>query len=277
MVDANTTDMAVVFISIALYNFLELHIFILSTFRQGKRLYLWSFTIATWGVAFNSIGYLTKHRALTAKANLYATLILIGWCTMISGQSVVLYSRLHLLMHNKTRLRAVLIMIMIMMNAVCLHIPVIVLIYGHNSSNPTRFEKPYSIYEKLQLCAFFVQELTLSALYIWETTRLPNLEEAFGNRGIIRVLDHLIYVNILIICSTLPFWDSSSRTCTTFRQPGSRLSTALSSSSNSTSSTALSSLPETQEVAAPTLRAEVCPDRKVCFWSPCSGPAVSTV
>jgi hypothetical protein len=198
MIDDKTTDIViVVFISIALYNFLELHVLILSTFKQWKGLYFWSFTIATWGVAFNSIGYLLKHRALTTIANLYATLILIGWCTMISGQSVVLYSRLHLLMQNKTRLRAVLIMIII--NAVWLHIPVIVLVYGSNSSNPTRFEKPYSIYEKLQLCAFFVQELIISGLYVWETTRMLKLKTVIGNRGVIKVLDHLIYVNIFII------------------------------------------------------------------------------
>jgi hypothetical protein len=110
------------------------------------------------GVAFNSIGYLLKHLALTTRANLYATLILIGWCTMITGQSVVLYSRLHLVMHNKKRLRTVLIMIIT--NALWLHIPVIILVYGANSNNPTPFEKPYAIYEKLQLSIFFVQELS---------------------------------------------------------------------------------------------------------------------
>jgi hypothetical protein len=123
MIDFNTEDIfVVIFISIALYNFIELHVLILSHFSRRKGLYFWSFTIATWGVAFNSIGYLLKHRALTTSSNLYATLILIGWCTMVSGQSVVLYSRLHLLMDNKTWLRAVLIMIIT--NAVCMDIPV---------------------------------------------------------------------------------------------------------------------------------------------------------
>jgi hypothetical protein len=198
MVDFNTEDIfVVIFISIALYNFIELHVLILSHFRRRKGLYFWSFTIATWGVAFNSIGYLLKHRALTTSSNLYATLILIGWCTMVSGQSVVLYSRLHLLMDNKTWLRAVLIMIIT--NAVCMDIPVIVLVYGSNSSNPTPFEEPYSIYEKLQLCAFFVQELVLSGLYIWETTKLLKPGGAISNSGIVRFLNHLIYVNVFII------------------------------------------------------------------------------
>lgn len=73
MVEVKTTDIVVVvFISIPLYNFLELHVLILSTFKRWKGFYFWSFTISTWGVAFHSVGYLLKHRALTTMANLYA-------------------------------------------------------------------------------------------------------------------------------------------------------------------------------------------------------------
>lgn len=186
-----------VFISAALYNFLELNALILSTFKRPKGLYFYSFLVATWGIAFNAVGYLLKHLALTSNAHLYATLILIGWCTMITGQSVVLYSRLHLVMHNKKKLRAVLIMIIT--NAVWLHIPVIVLVYGSNSNNPKPFEKPYAIYEKLQLTVFVIQELIISGIYVWETTRMLRMERTIGNGGTLRVMNHLIYVNILVI------------------------------------------------------------------------------
>jgi hypothetical protein len=187
----------IVFLSVALYNFLELNVFVLTTFKRRRGLYFWSFLIATWGIAFNSIGYLLKHLDLSRNPNLNATLILIGWCTMITGQSVVLYSRLHLVLHNKTRLRAVLIMIIT--NAVWLHIPVIILVYGSNSNNPKPFETPYSIYEKIQLSVFVVQELIISALYVWETSRLLRLEQTLGNNGTVQVMNHLIYVNILVM------------------------------------------------------------------------------
>ncbi|KAH7346092.1 integral membrane protein [Pyrenochaeta sp. MPI-SDFR-AT-0127] len=200
MVDVNVsakTAIIIVFISIAFYNFLELKVYILTTFKRRTGLYFWSFNVATWGVAFNATGYLLKHLELTTNAHLYATLILIGWCTMITGQSVVLYSRLHLVMHNRKRLRAVLIMIIT--NALWLHIPVIILVYGANSPNPTPFEKPYSIYEKLQLSVFFVQELIISGLYVWETTRLVKMEKTIGNGGTLQVMNHLIFVNILVV------------------------------------------------------------------------------
>ncbi|KAH7464108.1 hypothetical protein FOMA001_g17914 [Fusarium oxysporum f. sp. matthiolae] len=188
----------VVFISIALYNVLELNFHIFSTFKKRSGLYFWGLFIATWGIASNAIGYLLKHLALTNISNLYATLIIIGWCTMITGQSVVLYSRLRLLTRNVTTLRAVLTMIIF--NAVVLHIPVIVLVYGSNSANPGPFIGPYSVYEKLQLTVFFIQETIISGLYIWEATKLLKAEgDIRGEAGSNRVMNHLIYVNIIII------------------------------------------------------------------------------
>ena len=187
----------VVFLSVALYNVLELNAYILTAFKRRNGLYFWSFTISTWGVAFNAVGYLLKHLQITNEGNLYSTLILIGWCTMITGQSVVLYSRLHIVMHNRQRLRAVLIMIIT--NAVWLHIPIIVLVYGANSQNPGPYEKPYSIYEKIQLSVFIAQELIISGLYLYETFGMLRLERTIGNNGTRIVLRHLIVVNIIVI------------------------------------------------------------------------------
>lgn len=198
MVVFNTTRVTiVVFLGIAYYNFLELNVLILSTFKRPKGLYFYSFLVSTWGIAFNSTGYLLDHLQLTTNTNLHATLILVGWCSMITGQSVVLYSRLHLVMRSKKKLRAVLIMIIT--NAIWLHIPVILLVYGINSNNPGPYERPYSIYERIQLSVFFVQELIISALYVWETTRLLRLQRTLGNTGTVHVMTHLIYMNILVI------------------------------------------------------------------------------
>lgn len=196
---AFTTLKAVVlvFLSIALYNFLELNVYIFATFKRRRGLYFWSFNVATWGVAFNSVGYLLKHLEVTTEGNLYATLILIGWCTMITGQSVVLYSRLHIVMHNTKRLRAVLVMIVV--NALWLHVPVIVLVYGANSNNPEPFARPYSIYEKIQLSVFVAQELIISSLYVFETANLLKLENTIGNKRTRNVLHHLILVNVVVM------------------------------------------------------------------------------
>ncbi|KAH8710053.1 hypothetical protein GQ44DRAFT_627130 [Phaeosphaeriaceae sp. PMI808] len=192
-----TKALVLCFISIALYNFLELNVLIFSIFKSRRSLYFWSFVVSTWGVAFNCFGYLLKDMELVSSVHVYATLIIIGWCSMITGQSVVLYSRLHLVMHNKNRLRAILIMIIT--NAIWLHIPVIVLVYGANSDNPGPYVKPYQIYEKIQLSVFFIQEVIISGFYVWETVKLLKHERTIGNTGTFGVMNHLIFVNILVI------------------------------------------------------------------------------
>ena len=195
--DAIIPIIIVVFISIALYNVIELIVLTLGTFRRYSGLYFWSVLVATLGISFNAIGYLLKHLQLTSVANLYATIILIGWCTMITGQSVVLYSRLHLVVQNQKQLRLVLMMIII--NAIWLDIPIIILVYGSNSSNPGPFLGPYSIFEKVQLTVFFIQETIISAIYVWEASKLFKLEKSIGNGRTRRVMNHLIGVNIIII------------------------------------------------------------------------------
>lgn len=186
-----------VFISIAFYNVLELTVSIFTSFKRRSGLYFWSLLVATWGIAFNGTGYLLTHLSLTTEATIYATLILIGWCTMVTGQSVVLYSRLHIVMHHQKRLR--LVLYMIIANATWLHLPVIVLVYGVNSANPEPFRKPYVIFEKIQLSVFFVQEIIISALYVWETTNRLRLEKSIGNTRTRKIMSHLICVNVLVV------------------------------------------------------------------------------
>ncbi|KAJ4251431.1 hypothetical protein NW762_011414 [Fusarium torreyae] len=202
MVDINTKSgnvavVIAVFISIAYYNVLELNVLIFGSFKKRAGLYFWSLVVATWGIAFNGTGYLIMHLSLSPQQYLHSTLILIGWCTMITGQSVVLYSRLHLVMHNQRRLRMVLIMIIV--DALWLHLPVIILVYGTGSPNPEPFQKPYEIFEKIQLTVFFVQELIISGLYVWETTKRLRLEKSVGNTKTRMVLNHLLWVNVLVI------------------------------------------------------------------------------
>lgn len=187
-----------VFGSIALYNVVELNYMIIGAFRRRKSLYFWSLIVATWGIAVNGIGYLLQHLKLISNTAAYSVLICIGWICMVTGQSVVLYSRLHLVMSDDSLRRAVLYMIIF--DAIAMHVPVIVLVFGSNSDNPGPYLKPYMIYEKIQLTVFFLQEAIISGLYVWETTNLLRvMKDIRGKRGARRVMGHLIFVNVLVI------------------------------------------------------------------------------
>ncbi|PNY27707.1 Uncharacterized protein TCAP_02365 [Tolypocladium capitatum] len=187
----------VVFLSVALFNVLELNFMIAVTFKRFRGLYFWSFLVATWGVAFNAVGYLLRDRQANISGYVYSTIILVGWCTMTTGQSLVLYSRLHFVLHNPTRLRWVLIMIIV--DAIWLGVPIIILVYGTNSSKSETFMLPYSIFEKLQLSVFFVQEIIISGLYIYETSKLLKLQRGVASNPKRRVMTHLMIVNIFIV------------------------------------------------------------------------------
>jgi hypothetical protein len=194
----HTLDIIIVLLSIALYNVAELNFIILATFKRRSGLYFWSFIVATWGIAPYAIGFLIKALQLNFPSWGYVTFIVVGWCCMVTGQSIVLYSRLHIVLRNESHLRFVLGMIAT--NAIICHIPIIVMVYGANSTNPDPFIGPYSIMERIQVTLFFLQETIISAFYIHETVALMRARRRGGMPGSgRRLMTHLVVVNIIIV------------------------------------------------------------------------------
>ncbi|RAL00734.1 uncharacterized protein BO80DRAFT_96385 [Aspergillus ibericus CBS 121593] len=177
------------------YNAIELVILVFVTFSQYRGPYFWSLLISSLGLIPYSVGFLLKYFALTSATALSITLITIGWYAMVTGQSVVLYSRLHLVLPNPRVLRRVLTMIIV--DAVLLHIPTSVLTYGSNlAPNNTVFISGYNIMEKIQMTLFCLQEFILSVLYIWETIRMLRLDPDRGKR---KIMYQLVAINLIII------------------------------------------------------------------------------
>jgi len=116
---------------------------------------------------------------------------------MVTGQSVVLYSRLHLIVEDKSKTRWVLYMIII--NFFILHVPTTVLFLGSNTKHSSHFIGAFNVYERLQLAGFCIQETIISGLYIWETSR--GLKPIFAVRKKMerKIMRYLIIVNILVI------------------------------------------------------------------------------
>jgi hypothetical protein len=196
--DTLTTSLTITcFIAISFYNVAELIYIIFATFKKRGGLYFWSFLVSTCGIALYGVGFLMKDLNLSSQSILYVTLIVIGWPAMVTGQSIVLYSRLHLVLRNPARLR--LVLIMIIFNAIICHIPIIVMVYGANLNNPTPFLLPYSIYEKVQVTIFFLQESIISSLYIGQTVKFLRPEGNIRGKSSREVLTHLMYVNAIIV------------------------------------------------------------------------------
>lgn len=187
------------FLTVAFYNVVELNIFIYTTFKRRSGLYFWSMIVATWGIALNGIGYVLKYARPMDSPELrtaYTVLVLIGWCAMITGQSLVLFSRLHLLVDDRFAIRLVLSMVVV--DAIICHPPIFALFALVNSSNPDPYVAAYSIYEKVQLVVFFVQEMVISIVYIKESAKFlrSRASHADSSKSVMR---WLITINILVI------------------------------------------------------------------------------
>jgi hypothetical protein len=183
-------------LAVALYNVIELNVLIFTTFKRIRTLYPWSLLISTWGIAIWSLGFLLKSYRITRGTVLYSTMIALGWCAMVTGQSLVLYSRLHFVLSNRTAMRAILGMIIF--NAIFMHIPTIIMGFGANSDHPKVWLKLYPIYEKVNVTVFFLQELIISVTYVVCTARWLKGDVAILRKQT-RMLRILALVNFLVV------------------------------------------------------------------------------
>jgi hypothetical protein len=100
------------FSGIAIYNSLELSITIFMTFKRRATLYFFSVVTATFGVFLYAVAVLLLVLNLI-NAYISTSLVDVGWACMVTGQSLVLYSRLHLLVRDTWILKLILGMIII--------------------------------------------------------------------------------------------------------------------------------------------------------------------
>ncbi|OAQ62882.2 hypothetical protein VFPPC_08807 [Pochonia chlamydosporia 170] len=182
------------FTAIAWYNVIELDISVYMAFKRKRGLYFWSIVLSTQGILLHSLAFILKFYGIITQFEVTCTMITIGWYLMVTGQSLVLYSRLNLIVRETWIIRAVLIMII--WNAITLHIPTTVLTFGSNSPNPDRFTHGFRIMEMIQMTMFSIQELIISATYIWATMRF--LRPVYNDR-VRSVMTQLVWINVAII------------------------------------------------------------------------------
>ena len=180
----------------------ELTVLTFYTFRRWSGLYFYSLLISSWGCTFHALGFILKFLTHTPPAGflpfieigelpdgLYSLRMVdlsyvltftrdekhqglhsTGWVAMVTGQSFVLYSRLHLVVRKQQTLRLVLTMIIV--DGILLHTPTIVLTIGSNTSNGQHWVPTFNVMERIQLAIFCIQEFIISTIYIVFTIRL---------------------------------------------------------------------------------------------------------
>jgi hypothetical protein len=143
---------------LTMYNAIELVVLVLITFRRYRGLYFWSLLISSLGLIPYALGFTFKFfEILTGKARWASVVLLsVGWYPMVTGQSVVLWSRLHLIVSGE-RGRRILMYTkwMIIIDAIIFHIPTSVVTFGSNGTlNTSTFVEAYNVIEKTQMTGF---------------------------------------------------------------------------------------------------------------------------
>ena len=164
------------FLGLSLYNAVELTTLLFVTFVRYKGVYFWSLLVATLGVIPYAVGFLLKFFEITDGRDKWMSLcfITIGWYAMVTGQSVVLWSRLHLiLMGQYTAQILSWTKWMIIINGFILHVPTTVLTFGCNGSiSVPMFVGVFNVYEKIQMVGFWsvFSNRSMTQLRLWITS-----------------------------------------------------------------------------------------------------------
>lgn len=184
-----------VFTALPLWTTVELTAWVFYTFRKYTGLYFLSVLACTWGVTIHAIGFVLKFCVPSCNWILAIILAEIGWVGMVTGFSVVLYSRLRLLVNNPFVLKATLTMIIV--DAFLFHVPTITFQFG--VSNPPT-HKEYLPFmgpmERIQVMAFSLQETIISGIYIYYT--IQHLRSGF-QRNARKTMSLLIGIQIIVI------------------------------------------------------------------------------
>ncbi|RJE18398.1 hypothetical protein PHISCL_09267 [Aspergillus sclerotialis] len=191
----------IVFVAIALYNACELLVLITLTFRRYRTLYFWALLTSTMlGVIPATLGPMMQYFDL---GPLWLALVLsnVGFVMMVPNQSVVLYSRLHLVSQSTRMLSFV--RWLIVFSLVAIAIPTIVLDFGWSYiPESAEWKLAFDVIERIQVTWFTVQECFISAVYIWETVRLIKLSPEQDKRRTL-VLYELFAINVTFIIMDL--------------------------------------------------------------------------
>ncbi|KAF4445710.1 hypothetical protein F53441_10584 [Fusarium austroafricanum] len=180
--------------TISLYNGIELLLLILTSSRRHNDLYSWSLAVASLGVLPYATGWLVRYFDVIGDI---ADMIIndIGWILLTTGQALVLYSRLDLLVKSITVLKIA--KWMIVANAIIWHSTVTVLLFAISTQQKLDHNGAFIKVQKVQLALFCVQDFVLSGLYIWKTTEIIKRRGAEYQPP--RIIWQLFGTNVMIV------------------------------------------------------------------------------
>jgi hypothetical protein len=186
------------FSAIAIWSSVPLTLRLCTTLKRRRTVYFWAILATSWGLCIRAIGYLLGLLVPSSPWALNNALALGGCVPMVTGFSVVLYSRLNLILESQITRRAFLVLIIV--TAFVFHPLILTLSFTtHNMLKLAPLAQINSRIEKVQLVIFSVEEIILSYFYV--RAAYHYLRSRFVQRGKTRkAMSLLLVVQVIIIC-----------------------------------------------------------------------------
>jgi hypothetical protein len=165
-----------------------------ATFQRCSGLYFTSIVVSIIGILLYTTGYILSKFENNAPLILVLCISISGWVLNLTGFSLVLWSRLHLVVNHSRTLKAVLAMIII--NSLCCHTTTIVLTFRLVPKHSARDVHMMKVMESIEQVVFATQETIISSLYIYHTARFLRSGYAIHTR---KVIGMLLCIQILVV------------------------------------------------------------------------------
>ena len=196
------------------FNGAELLVTIFLTFKRWSGKYFYCLLVATLGVLVYQINVFLMIFAPYLNAYGVIASIGLGWSAMVTGQSLVLWSRLHLVCRSVWKLR--LILCMIIVNGLCMHGPQFVFSLLVSPADDKKTSclldpqavkndaidpsyKPFVIMERISVAVLTTQEIIISVVYLVAAVRICRMGETLQRKGCRRKVRLLFLANVFII------------------------------------------------------------------------------
>lgn len=190
----NTIAIAVaIFTALSVCNAVELLLRILFQFKRWQGKYFWSLVVGGLSVVLYSLGYMLYFFRI---GPLLVGVVVnnIGWIAMVCSQSIVLHSRLHLVLDNRMILNGILGMIIA--NGIVWYTLATTMEFGSILTDRHSYISGSHVVEKLQMTFFTTQELLISGVYIGQIFQIFKVTANYNRR---RAIWHLFTVQAIII------------------------------------------------------------------------------
>lgn len=186
------------FFAIACWGGLEVYIITFRIFKSRHSLYYWSICTANTGIVAHATGSMVRLFGVVSPvpASIVSNL---GWWLMTMGQWLVLYSRIHLVVGKKHRLRWILVVVVAVFFTVQVPTSTLFIVSNAHMSQTAGLRQVFHVFEIAQLAIITLLEGAISGLYVYESSRVFSQLQSVQGPRVKTMFRQLLALFVLVV------------------------------------------------------------------------------